>query len=350
MASTTLGNTTTDRPARRGLPVFAASGGILLIALAASVLLGSQPLAPGHVFAYLAGDRISMPEASTAVLDLRVPRTLLGLVCGVALGVAGALCQAHTRNPLADPGLLGVTSGAACGVVFALSVLRLASPAQYTLLGLLGALLAGAVVLGLASRIRMTSAATSLVLAGAIVTGVLNAVSSTVVLMDRVTMDRFRYWTVGSLSGRDASVLWDIAPWLLLGVVLTVFNAPSLDPLALGDEVASSLGRNVTRDRVVGLLAVVVLAGSATAAIGAIAFLGLAAPHLARRITPGGLPAAVALSGILGAALMLLADTAGRLVLATSELSVGIVLSVIGAPLFIWIARGPKMRQASDSL
>ncbi|MCW4465679.1 iron ABC transporter permease [Glutamicibacter sp. MNS18] len=315
---------------------------VLGTAITASLFLGSQPVAPRQVLAYLFGDSASLPEATAAVLDLRVPRTILGLVCGAALGLAGALCQMHTRNPLADPGLLGVTSGAACGVVFALGVLRLSSPAQYTVFGLIGALLAGGLVLGLASGIKLTDAATSLVLAGAIVTGALNSVSSTVVLMDRVTMDRFRYWTVGSLSGRDTSVLWDVAPWLLLGLLLAIHNSSSLDALALGDDVAASLGRNVVRDRVTGLLAVVLLAGSATAAIGAIAFLGLAAPHLARRITRARLPVVAAVSALLGAALMLAADTVGRLVLASGELSVGIVLSVIGAPIFILLARSLK--------
>lgn len=317
---------------------------VLVCAIGLSVLLGSEPVAPSVVLDHVLGTGApsDIPEASAAVLELRIPRTVLGLVCGLALGVAGALCQAHTRNPLADPGLLGVSSGAACGVVIALSVLDWSSPAQYVWLALLGAVMAGGVVMGLASRIRVANAATSLVLAGAIVTGVLNAVTSAVVLMDRVTMDRFRYWTIGSLSGRDVSVLWDIAPWLALGLVLVCWNAPSLDPLALGDDVAASLGRNVARDRSIGLFAVVLLAGAATAAIGAIAFLGLAAPHLARRLAPRGLPGAIVLSGILGAALMLLADTAGRLMLPSSELSVGIVLSVIGAPLFIWIARETK--------
>lgn len=339
-----------NRRARKGLPVFSVCALVLLLAVAASLLYGSQPVPAADVLAYLRGAPGNLAEANASVMALRVPRTMLGVVCGIALGVAGALCQAHTRNPLADPGLLGVSSGAATGVVLAISVFHLVSPAQYTVFGLLGGLLAGSVVLGLASRIRVANAATSLILAGTIITGVLNAISSTVVLLDKVTMDRFRYWTVGSLSGRDASVLWDVAPWLVLGLLLTVLNASSLDALALGDDVASSLGRNVVRDRLLGLLAVVVLASAATASMGSIAFLGLAAPHLAKRIAPGGLPGAVVLSGILGGAIMLLTDTAGRLVLPTGELSVGIMLAILGAPLFIVIARSSRLRSAVDSL
>ena len=261
-----------DRPARKGLPVFVACAVALLLAVAASLLYGSQPVPAVDVLAYLRGQQGNLVEANASVMALRVPRTVLGLVCGISLGVAGALCQAHTRNPLADPGLLGVSSGAAAGVVLAISVFHLVSPAQYTVFGLLGGLVAGSMVLGLAARIRLANAATSLILAGSIITGVLNAVSSAVVLLDKVTMDRFRYWTVGSLSGRDASVLWDVGPWLALGLLLTVLNTSSLDALALGDDVASSLGRNVIRDRLVGLLAVVVLASAATASMGAIAF------------------------------------------------------------------------------
>ncbi|GAA1407074.1 iron ABC transporter permease [Glutamicibacter uratoxydans] len=319
------------------------------MAIAASLFYGSQPVLASEVLAYVGGQNGNVSEPSASVMSLRAPRTVLGLICGVALGIAGALCQAHTRNPLADPGLLGVSAGAAAGVVFAISVLGLGLPSQYTVFGMAGGLAAGLVVLGLASRIRVTNSATSLILAGTIITGVLNAISSTVVLIDKVTMDKFRYWTVGSLSGRDAAVLWDVAPWLLLGLLLVVFNAPSLDALALGEDVASALGRNVGRDRIIGLLAVVVLASAATASMGAIAFLGLAAPHLARRIGPGGLPSIVALSGMLGGVIMLLADTAGRLVLPTSELSVGIMLSILGAPLFVVIARSSRMRRAHDS-
>ncbi|GAA3688768.1 iron chelate uptake ABC transporter family permease subunit [Arthrobacter ginkgonis] len=329
---------------------------MLLAAVAASVFAGSQPVPPADVVRHVAaGLRLAsgldlpfgwgaagVPEATAAVLDLRLPRTLLGLVCGLALGLAGALCQAHTRNPLADPGLLGVTAGAACGVVVSLSVLRWSSPSEYVWLALAGAVLAGGIVLGLASRLRTLAPATGLVLAGAIVTGVLNSVTSAVVLLDKATMDGFRYWTVGSLSGRDTSVLADIAPWLLLGLGLAALNTPALDALALGDDVATALGRNVALDRATGLAAVVLVAGAATAAVGSIAFLGLAAPHLALRLARGKMVPAVVLSGLLGAALMLLADTAGRLVLPSSELSVGIVLSIVGAPLFIWIARGRK--------
>jgi len=315
--------------------------GVLAAAIAlaalASLALGSQSLAPGAVWQVLTGGG---SEADRAVVEgLRVPRTLLGLVCGAALGVAGALTQAHTRNPLADPGLIGVNAGASLGVVVAISYLGLVSPAAYAWFAVLGAVVAGAVVIGLAARITMLEPMTTVVLVGAVLSALLASATSAVVLLEVDSARSFTSWSVGSLAGRDLSVAAGIAPVLALGVVAALLALPALPGLELGDELAAALGRNPARDRVIGLGAVVLLAGGATAACGTLGFLGLLAPHLARRLCGARPIATVGVSALCGALIILLADVVGRVVLVTSEVSVGVMLAIVGAPVFVVLAR-----------
>ncbi|RXR26935.1 iron ABC transporter permease [Oerskovia turbata] len=309
----------------------------LLGAVAASIAFGSQPVPLPDVLAVLRARGTS--EASAIVWDMRVPRTVLGLLVGIALGVAGALTQAHTRNPLADPGLLGVTSGAACAVVLAIHA-GVTSPSGAVGFALVGALCAGGIVVVLSQRIRILAPGVTLVLTGSIVTALLASITSGVLLLDRATMDVFRFWSIGSLVGRGPEVIWTVAPFLLLGLVLAVVNAPTLGALEMGDQLGVTLGRPVVRDRVVGLLAVTLLAGAATAACGSIAFVGLAATHAASRLGLGGPGWRVPVAGLCGAVLVLGADVVGRLAPATSEIQVGIVIALVGAPLFVVLARG----------
>lgn len=309
----------------------------LLVAVAASIAFGSQPVPLPDVLAVLREPGTS--EASAVVWDMRVPRTILGLLVGVALGVAGALTQAHTRNPLADPGLLGVTSGAACAVVLAIHA-GVTSPSGAVGFALVGALCAGGIVVVLSQRIRVLAPGVTLVLTGSVVTALLASITSGVLLLDRTTMDVFRFWSIGSLVGRGPEVIWTVAPFLLLGLLLAVVNAPTLGALEMGDQLGVALGRHVVRDRAVGLLAVTLLAGAATAACGSIAFVGLAAAHAATRLGLGGPAWRVPVAGLCGAVLVLGADVVGRLAPATSEIQVGIVIALVGAPLFVVLARG----------
>ena len=327
-----------SRPSSRVLLVGVALVLALLAAVVASVALGSQPVPWPDVLAVLREPGTT--EASAIVWDMRVPRTVLGLLVGIALGVAGALTQAHTRNPLADPGLLGVTSGAACAVVLAIHVLGVTSPSGAVGFALVGALCAGGIVVVLSQRIRVLAPGVTLVLTGSIVTALLASVTSGVLLLDRTTMDVFRFWSIGSLVGRGPEVIWTVAPFLLLGLLLAVVNAPTLGALELGDELGVSLGRHVVRDRLIGLLAVTLLAGAATAACGSIAFVGLAATHAATRLGLGGPAWRIPVAGLCGAVLVLGADVVGRLAPATSEIQVGIVIALVGAPLFVVLARG----------
>lgn len=310
---------------------------LLAVLVTASLFVGSEPLAPGRVWAALTGSGTAGEEA--IVHGLRVPRTVLAVLLGSSLGLAGALSQEHTRNPLADPGLLGVTAGAATGVVVAIMAFGLTSVGQYLWFALGGALAAAFLVLGIAARITAFVAATTVVLTGAIVTALLGSISSIAVLLDRTVADVFRYWSVGSIAGRDLGVVGSVSPLLVTGLVLAIVNLPALNPLALGDVSAQSLGRRVGRDRLVGLTSVACLAAAATAACGSVAFLGLLVPHVSRALVGANRAWAAALAVPIGSCVVLVADMAGRVMLTHSEVPVGIVLALVGTPAFVAIAR-----------
>lgn len=311
---------------------------LLVLAAILSVLIGSRLLPVGSVVLALTGD--AGLEAEAIIEGQRIPRTLVGILGGSALAVAGAVIQGQTRNPLADPGLLGVTSGSALAVVLAISVLGITTPAGYLWFAIAGAAAATAVVtvLGtLASRRRDASPA-SLVLAGAAISALLGAITGVVLLLDASTLDVYRFWTVGSLAGgRTGGQIPLVLPLLLLGAALAVLQIRALDALALGDDMARSLGRSLLPTRIQGFAAVALLTGGATALVGSVGFIGLAAPHMARGLCGPGHRILLPLSAILGAALVLVADVIGRLMVMPSELPVGVVLGVVGGPIFLLI-------------
>ncbi|TSE01427.1 iron ABC transporter permease [Skermania sp. ID1734] len=273
------------------------------------------------------------------VTSLRLPRTVLCLAVGIALGTAGALIQGHTRNPLADPGLLGLTAGAALLVVISMYAFGLRNPDQYVWFALAGSLVAGIVVFGVASVGGGNASPLNLALAGAAITFGLQALTNALVLQDTFSLDGYRLWVVGSAAGRDISVFWQVLPFLAVGLVLAVINIPALNGLNLGDDVARSLGINVAGARVIGLLSITLLAGAATAACGPIAFIGLIVPHLARGWVGPDYRWLVPYSALLGGLTLLVADIVGRIVVAPAELHVGIVTALIGAPVFIALVR-----------
>jgi iron complex transport system permease protein len=313
----------------------------LALAVVASVALGARAVPPASVWAAITGGGDSTD--ALVVRELRVPRTALGLLVGAALGAAGALLQGHTRNPLADPGLLGVSAGAAFAVVLAISLDLAGSPLGYVWFAFAGAFVASAAVFVLGSVGRAGPTPVTLALAGAALSAFLAALTSAVVLLDVETLDEFRFWAVGSIAGRDVAVLTQLAPFLVAGVVLATVHARALDTLALGDDVAASLGQDVRRTRLVGVLVVTVLTGAAVAAAGPIGFLGLVVPHVARLLTGPVHRWLVPVSAVLGATLLLVADVIGRLVLRPAELQVGVVLALIGAPVFIALVRRVRL-------
>ncbi|PRY02166.1 FecCD family ABC transporter permease [Allonocardiopsis opalescens] len=318
---------------------------VLLAALAAavvaSVTVGTNPLSPGTVWQALTST--AGPEADVIVHEIRLPRTLLGLLAGAALGLAGTLMQGHTRNPLGDPGLLGVTHGAALAVVLCIALLGVTDLLGLAWFGFAGAALAAVAVYLVGSTRGRGPTPLSLALAGTAVSWLTYSLVSAIVLMDQQTMESFRFWRVGSLVGRDPAILPQMLPFLLVGVVLALANGPALNALALGDDVARSLGHRVGRARVVGLLAITLLTGVTVGACGPIAFVGLIVPHLARGITGADYRWLLPYSALLGAALLVAADVIGRVVAPPGELQVGIVLAIIGAPFFIALVRRRRL-------
>lgn len=344
---TTLG--TARRRRLTGLLVLTA---LLLLTMIASVAIGTRSLSPGTVYDAVqhavtcAGGPFNCPAGSTAeeiVRGLRLPRTALALVTGVALGMAGALIQGYTRNPLADAGLLGLNAGAGFFAALGIYLFGLTTPNQYIWFAFVGALLAGVVVFGASAVGGGKASPLSLVLAGAAVTAFLQAMTQAVVLLDATALDTYRFWVVGTIAGRDAAVLWQVLPFLAFGVLLAVLASPGLNLLSLGDEVARGLGVNIGRSRALGLAAVVLLSGAATAAVGPIAFLGLIVPHIARVVTGPDFRWMIPYSGLIGAILLMVADIVGRVVARPGELQVGVMLAVIGAPCFIAFVRRRKL-------
>jgi iron complex transport system permease protein len=323
--------TPTTVPRSRTPLATAALVAAVVAASAASVTVGSRlvpleaVLDPGHPL--------------RAIVEARVERTLLALAVGVALGLAGACMQGLTRNPLADPGILGINAGACLAMVLAMSVLGVSELSSYVWFAFLGAAAAAVLVHLVASLGRDGATPVKLAIAGAAVTAAVTSWTSGVLLVDRSTMETFRYWQVGTVGGRDLDVLvWGL-PFLAVGVLLALAGARVLDALALGDDLARSLGRRTLVDRVVLGVAIVLLAGTATALAGPIAFVGLMAPHAVRAVVGNSHGVLLPLSGLAGAALVVLADTAGRVVLPPAEVQVGIMTAVVGVPAFLALVR-----------
>jgi len=318
------------------LSSLAALSVLLLVVCLASVALGARPIPLGAVW-----EAIVHPlgtETDIIVRSLRVPRTVLGVLAGFALGAAGALMQGHTRNPLADPGLLGVTQGAAFAVVLAVVVLGVHSLYGFIWFGFAGALVASVVVFVLGAVGGRGATPVTLALAGAAVSALLGGLISAVVLGDERGMETYRFWHVGSIAGRDYAVAGQIAPFLVAGLLLAAVNTPGMNTLALGEDVATALGQRVLRTRILGVCAITLLTGSVVAACGPIAFLGLVVPHLARAITGPDYRWLVPFAALIGAILLLAADVLGR-VLTEDSFEVGILLAVLGAPVFVFLVR-----------
>jgi iron complex transport system permease protein len=336
-AGPTSSGARTARTRRRTLGLLALLV-LVVAACAASIAIGTRPLGPGTVWDALT-DRSLRTEEAVIVWDLRVPRTVLGLLVGAALGVSGALVQGHTRNPLGDPGLLGVTAGASFAVVLAITFLGVGTPAGYVWFALAGALGGTVAVFVLGSVGRGGATPVTLALAGSALTALLFALVRAVLVTDSDSLDAFRFWVVGALAGRGADVAWQVAPFIVAGLVLALLNAPALDLLGMGEDVARGLGQRVWPARVVGLVATTLLAGAATAACGPIAFVGLVVPHVVRAFTGPSHRWLVPCSGLLGAVLLLSADVIGRVVARPGELQVGIVLALVGSPFFVALVR-----------
>ncbi|ROS61314.1 iron complex transport system permease protein [Frigoribacterium sp. PhB160] len=323
-------------------PAPAALAVLLALALAvaaASLVLGSNLLPPQTVAAALLDPA---RDVGSVVWGSRVPRTVLGLFVGACLGLAGAVMQGQTRNPLADPGLFGVSAGASLAVVVGVYVLGTSSVLTTLWLALVGALVASVLVFTVAALGRGLASPVPLAIAGSAVSAFLVAITSYLVLSDETTLAAYRIWVVGSLSGRTLDGFGAAFVPALLGVVLAALNARSLDTLALGAELARGLGEHLLRTRLIGLGAITLLTASAVALSGPIGFVGLTAPHLARALVGGDHRRLLPASALVGAVVLLACDVVGRLVGGTAEVSVGVVLTVVGGVVFILIVRRGK--------
>ncbi|MGW0479311.1 FecCD family ABC transporter permease [Nonomuraea sp. NPDC003214] len=320
----------------------------VLLALIAflSITLGSRSIGLPEVLSALGSMDADASFNSTVTLELRVPRTLIGILAGAALGVAGAILQGVTRNPLADTGIMGINSGAAVCVVFAITVLGVRGAGVYVWFAFAGAIAALVLVYAIASLGREGATPVKLALAGAAVTAGLASVTTGVVMTNVDALNELRFWQVGSLAGRYTPILAGVAPFLILGLIASLAFGRTLNGLALGEDLARGLGQHVTRTRVAAFAVVAVLAGAATAACGPIVFVGLVVPHVARFLCGPDYRWILPYSMLLSPIVLLLADVLGRVVVAPDELQVGVVLGVLGAPAFVAIVRYGRMSEA----
>ncbi|RII17025.1 putative siderophore transport system permease protein YfiZ precursor [Streptomyces sp. YIM 130001] len=314
---------------------------VLLAVMTASLALGSRGVGWADVWSALGGADQTLAEAAVAK---RVPRTLLAVAVGASLALAGAVMQGVTRNPLADPGILGVNMGASLAVVTAIAYFGLASASGYIWVAMAGAAVSAAFVYAVGSLGRGGATPLKLALAGAAISAALASLVSAVVLPRADISGTFRMWQVGGVGGTSYAQLGGVLPFLAVGIVLCLASARALNSLALGDDMAAGLGERVALVRAVAALGAVVLCGASTAVAGPIGFVGLVVPHACRLLVGVDHRWLLPFAALGGAALLTAADVVGRIVARPSEIDVGIVTAIIGAPFFIHVVRRQKVR------
>jgi iron complex transport system permease protein len=313
---------------------------VLVVVCAVSLAVGARGLSLETVWQALT--RFDPANGDHAVVHARIPRTALGLLAGAALGMAGAAMQGVARNPLADPGIIGVNAGAALAVVTGIYVFGVSSLTGYIWFAFIGAAAAAVVVYLIASMGRDGATPVKLALAGAALSAGLFSLMNVILVSSQDTLDRFRFWQVGGIAGRDWSVVLPGLPFLIVGSLIVLLAGRVLNSLALGDDVARGLGQNVGLARAVTALGIVLLCGSATALAGPIGFVGLVVPHAVRSLTGPDYRWILPFSAVLAPVLLLVSDIVGRVVLLPGEVPAGIMTAVVGAPVFVWLVRRGK--------
>ncbi|ELP66726.1 FecCD family ABC transporter permease [Streptomyces turgidiscabies] len=314
--------------------------GILLLVALASIAIGAKELSVEQVWHGLFQDSGTYGDV---VVGERVSRTLLGLLAGAALGLSGAVLQALTRNPLADPGLLGINAGASAAVVTAITFFGVTSLKGYVWFAFVGAAAVGALVWFLGGSRGATPV--RLALAGTAISAALYGYLQAVMITDDAALNRMRFWTVGSLASATDDTITQVLPFIVVGTVLALLLARPLNAVAMGDDTARALGANLNRTRALSMAAATVLCGAATAACGPIVFVGLMVPHVVRSFTGPDLRWILPYATVLSPVLLLGADVIGRMVARPAELQVGIVTAVIGGPVFIFLVRRRRTAQ-----
>lgn len=322
--------------ASRAVVVLVAAGVLVLAGVVLSLALGVREVSIGESWRALT-DPVAGNVDHAVIRGQRVPRTVIALLAGAALGLAGVLSQGITRNPLADPGLLGLNAGAALGIVIAATAFGVVSP-----LGSVWFAFAGAAIAALTVFAIGHGRPVQLALAGATLTALLQPISNLILFRDVDAVNQLRYWAVGALNGRDLDAMTVLWPFIALGLVIAFLVAHRLNGLALGDDIAAALGQGVGTTRAITGVAIICLAGAATALAGPIALVGLAVPHAARRLIGSDYRWLVPLCALLGPVMLLAADIIGRLV-KSDELEAGVVAALLGAPVLIAVARGRRV-------
>ncbi|MFH8400184.1 FecCD family ABC transporter permease [Streptomyces anulatus] len=326
---------------RHRLLILLTAAALLLVVAVLSVMIGARAIAPSTVWDALF--HFDDSDEHVMVRELRVPRTVIGLVTGAALGLSGALIQAFTRNPLADPGILGVNAGASLAVTFAVAVLGYTAAGQFIWFALGGAFGLTVLVYALGSIGADRGTPVKLTLAGVAFTAVCGGFTSAMALKSTTTFDVMRFWGVGSIGGRSLDILPVALPLIGAGLLLGLLSAGSLNALALGDDIARSLGTRLAVTRVAVILAVTLLAGTAVAIAGPISFVGLMVPHIVRWFVGPDQRWILPVTVIVAPAFLLVADIIGRVVLPSGELRVGLVAALVGAPVLVALVRRRKV-------
>nr|WP_308683590.1 iron chelate uptake ABC transporter family permease subunit [Stomatobaculum longum] len=315
---------------------------LLSIMAVFSISLGAKNIAFSKVVDVLLGNNPDSLEA--AIILQRIPRTVFGILAGGALGISGALMQSITRNPIADPSILGVNTGASLFVVAGIAFFNITVAYQYIWLGITGAGVTAVFVYSVASMGKDGATPLKLALSGSAVSIVLGSLVSTIMLPNNRVMEAFRFWQVGSIGSATWENIMLISPFLIVGFIISMFISGYLNNLALGDEAATALGTNVVMTRTIGALASVLLCGATTALAGPIGFVGLIIPHIIRLIFGSEMSKMLPLSFLGSALLMLISDVIGRIISLPGETEVGIVTAVLGAPVFILAIRKGRVK------
>lgn len=319
----------------------AAMLGLLVLATVASLTVGARHITAAEWADFVAGN--GSAEVVTLVFSYRIPRTVLALAVGGALALAGSLIQALTRNPLADPGILGVNAGAAFAIALTIALLGATGTTVLVWPAFLGAALATGAVIALSASGKGPATPLRMTLAGVALGAVLSGLTAGLRLTDPVTFDRFRSWASGSVADADLGELAGVTPYLVIGVGLALVGARGLNALALGEDVARSLGTSVPTTRALAVIGATLLAGAATALAGPIGFLGLMAPHAIRLVLGPDQRRILPLSIVVGAVVLLAADVLARVLIPGREVPVGVVTAFVGAPVLIALIRRRKV-------
>ncbi|BAU94524.1 Fe3+-siderophore ABC transporter permease [Corynebacterium suranareeae] len=311
---------------------------VLVVIALISIAVGSRDISLMTIWNALWSFDINNDE-HVMIRELRLPRTLVAIIVGPALGLCGALIQAFTRNPLADPGILGVNAGASFAVTVGVGVFGIGTALGYIWFALIGAALITILVYMLGSIGAGAASPVKLTLAGVAIGALLGGMTSAITLANRSTFDDLRFWGVGSVAGRQLDVVVAFTPFIVIGIVIAFAASRQLNALALGDELATSLGVKINHIRVWVIIAVTLLAGTATALAGPIGFVGLMVPHVVRWFTGPDQRWIMAYTTIVSAILLVVSDVIGRIILPNGELRVGLVTAIVGAPVLIILAR-----------